>query len=443
MRRRSLRRRLLVLLFAATVFTWLAAATAGYVRSRQAANELLDEHLSQAAALLVAQAGGELEEIDLEHAPGLDRSQKVAFQIWEEGRRLRLHSSNAPNERLSPVTVGFSDTTHDAERWRVYSAWDAEREFLIQVGERTAAREEIAAGLGASLLLPLALALPLLAIGIWWSVRDGLRPLEQLRDELSQRDPQRLVPLEAADAPAELQPMMDEINRLFKTIDDLITRERRFTADAAHELRSPLAALGTQAQVARSAIDEARRVEALDALYLGSQRAARLIEQLLTLARLESGSLLKRGRCDLREIVRQRIAEQAQQALDKSLEVSLTDGTPVWMDGDPGLLEILARNLVDNALQYTPTGGQIEADVGAGAGAVYLRIRNSGPRPAPEVLARLGERFYRAAAAGETGSGLGLSIVQRVAQLHSGRVRYEPGPDGSGFMATVEFDVPR
>ncbi|HWQ39191.1 MAG TPA: sensor histidine kinase N-terminal domain-containing protein, partial [Burkholderiales bacterium] len=266
-RPRSLRRRLLVLLLGLTALTWLATATIGYLRARHEAAELLDAHLAQAAALLVAQSGEELDEIELEHAPALDRhAPKVAFQLWEDGRQLRLHSRNAPNERFSPVEEGFSDATHGGDGWRVFSAWDAEHELLIQVGERSRARDEIAAALGASLALPLAVALPLLGFAIWWSVGAALRPLERLRHDLSRRDPLRLAALDPALAPEEVRPLVEEINTLFARIDTLLQRERRFTADAAHELRSPLAALATQAQVARAATDDAVRSEALEAL---------------------------------------------------------------------------------------------------------------------------------------------------------------------------------
>jgi two-component system sensor histidine kinase QseC len=306
--------------------------------------------------------------------------------------------------------------------------------------EAREARDEIVEAMGESLLWPLAGALPLLAAAVWLGVGSGLRPLRELRAQLARRGAADLAPLDAQRAPAEIEPLVAELNRLFGRIGDALARERRLTADAAHELRTPLAVLSTQAQVARRATDDASRNEALDALVAGAERAARLIEQMLTLARLEAGGTgAAAGRFDLRETARAAIAELAGAALAKEIEVELAEGPPVEAEGHAALLAVLARNLVDNAVRYTQRGGRVEVAVRPGP---ELEVRDDGPGVPAHELARLGERFHRLAGQNETGSGLGLSIVLRIAELHRGHVRFSPGLDGRGLAVSVALGKP-
>jgi signal transduction histidine kinase len=302
--------------------------------------------------------------------------------------------------------------------------------------EAREAREEIVEALGESLAWPLAMALPALALAIWLGVGSGLRPLRELRAQLARRGAADLAPLDTARAPVEIEPLVAELNRLFGRIGEAMGRERRLTADAAHELRTPLAVLSTQAQVARGAGDEASRNEALDAIVAGAERAARLIEQMLTLARLESGQTAAAERVELRELVRAAMAEAAGGALAKGIELELAEGPPVEAEGHGALLAVLAKNLVDNAVRYTQPGGRVEVAVNPGP---VLEVRDNGPGVPSQELGRLGERFHRLAGQAETGSGLGLSIVLRIAQLHGGSVRFAAGAGGRGLVVSVSL----
>jgi signal transduction histidine kinase len=306
--------------------------------------------------------------------------------------------------------------------------------------EAREAREEIVEALGEALVWPLATALPALALAIWLGVGSGLRPLRELRDQLGRRGATDLAPLDAARAPAEIEPLVAELNRLFARIEEALARERRLTADAAHELRTPLAVLSTQAQVARRARDDASRNEALDALVAGAERAARLIEQMLTLARLEAGQTGAgaAGPFDLREVARAAMAELAGAALAKRIELELADGPAVEAEGHAALVGVLARNLVDNAVRYTQPGGRVEVAVRPGP---QLEVRDNGPGVPAGELSHLGERFHRLAGQGESGSGLGLSIVLRIAELHGARARFAPAA-GGGLAVSVSFPTP-
>ncbi len=444
----SLRRRLLGLLLGITAAGWLAMGVVGYLDVRHEAHEILDGHLAQTGALLAAQPGGEMDEVDTEHAPPLHRySLKVAFQVWERGSTLRLHSANAPNVRLSQSEQGFSDVVHEGVEWRVFSAWDDGREFLVQVAERQEARNEISTAQAKSLGLWLLAALPALALAIWLAVTHALGPLDELRRELARRDPRHLSTLKADGVPAETLPLVREINRLFERIDLLIERERRFTADAAHELRTPLAVLRTQAQVAQSTRTDTVRQEALDSLIAGTDRATRLIEQMLILARIESGDGGSEGpltqmplvTADLREIVRAEAATVAPRAVERHIDLALAGEGVVPILCRPELLAVLARNLLDNAVRYSPDGGLINVSVQAPDGHAELRVSNTGLPIAAEDLARLGERFHRIPGSSEMGSGLGLSIVARIAELHDARLDFEHGPDGAGLSVVIRF----
>ena len=437
----SLRRRLLLALLGGVALVWIGTALYSYFDARHEINRLLDAHLAQSASLLVAQVGHELEEIDLEHAPSAgERGRRVAFQIWERGTVLRLHSANAPQARLSQREEGFGTARIEGRSWRVFSAWDARHRYLVQVGERDETRREIAAGMAANLLLPLAAALPLLGLFVWLTVRRALVPLERLGREVGERRAGDFAPLAAQGAPSEVAPLVESLNGLFQRLDRLLESERRFTADAAHELRTPLAALKTQAQVARGASDDTARTHALDGVIAGCDRAARLVDQLLTLARLDPAEAGRPAeRCDLAALARRVVAELAPAALARRIDIELAGAQSAPVRGHGDLLEALLRNLVDNAVRYSPEGSTIEVRVGAAS----LSVSDAGPGVAPAEREKLGQRFFRILGSGQSGSGLGLSIVRRIAEIHGARLAFADGPGGRGLRVSVEFPAAR
>ena len=431
---RSLRRRVLALALSAVAFVWLCAAVYSYVDARHEANEILDGYLAQSAALLAAQASDDLDELDVEHAPQLHKyARRVAFQIWDRGRVLRLHSANAPDRRLMEREEGFGDVEIDGQRWRVFSSWDRKRRFLVQVAEERGARDAIAASVGRGLLTPLLLALPALAVLLWWAIASGLRPLRALGEQVARREPGNLAPLESASPPSEVAPLVASLNHLFARVTESVARERQFTDDAAHELRTPIAALRTQAQVALGATTDADRARALGQVMIGCDRAARLVDQMLTLARLDPArSDHPAEPCDLSAIVRTVLADAAPIAMDKSIDVELAASAAAVVNGDPTLLAVLARNLVDNAIRYGAAGVNVQVTVARHPETVELRIADDGPGVPPAELVHLGKRFYRQSETREAGSGLGLSIVQRIAEVHRATVTFRAPDTGTG-----------
>lgn len=440
----SLKRRLLLGLLAGVALVWLATAAYSYFYARHEVNELLDAHLAQSASLIVSQVGQDLEEIDLE--PALETGKhagRVSFQIWERGAVLRLRSAEAPRTRLSPREEGYSNAKLDGKTWRVFSLWDARRRFLVQIAERDETRREIATGVAASLLVPLLVALPVLALFAWLSIGRALKPLKLLGREVEERKADNLRALAAGDAPHEVLPLVRSLNALFERVSRLVENERRFTADAAHELRTPLAALKTQAQVALGASGGEARRHALESVVSGCDRATRLVEQLLTLARLEPDHAARPVEpCELRGLARQVIAELAPSALAQGVKIELRASESVSIPGHPDLVAVLLRNLVDNAIRYSPAGANVRVDVVRAAERARVTVADEGPGIAPEQRARIGQRFYRILGTGQPGSGLGLSIVRRIAEIHAAQLTFEDADNGRGLRVAIEFPAP-
>lgn len=437
----SLQARLLALVLGLVAIVWLGAAIATWIDARHELDELLDGHLAQAAALLVVQQAGEGDEDDLADAPSLHKyAPSVAFQVFHEGR-LMLRSANAASTPMSSATRGFETVRlAGGAEWRVFATRGADRDVQVYVGEQIASRSAILRAVLRSVLWPLFFALPLLALAAWWAVRQGLGPLRQLSRVLEQRRAQAVEPVVLSHAPLEMLPLLQALNQLFGRIGGMVESERRFTADAAHELRTPIAAIRAQAQVAMGAgADEAQRLHALQATLAGCDRATRLVEQLLTLSRLEAAPAALETTLDLSALTRRVAAELAPAALARQQTLELQAPVCCEVAGDEMLLGVLLRNLLDNALRYSPAGATIRIDVTRDEGATLLRVQDSGAGMNEAQMARLGERFYRVLGSEQPGSGLGWSIVRRIAQVHGAEVDVTRSEALGGLAVTVRW----
>ena len=443
---RSLQGRLLVLLLGLVVSVWLATAATTWFDARHELDELLDSHLAQAAAILVMQQAHEAGEDDHEvDSPTLHRyAPKVAFQVFHEGR-LALRSANAPASRMistgERIESGFQTVAFDGNAWRVFATHGAERDVQVFVGERMTSRTAIMWAVLRSTLWPMAVALPLLALAVWWSVNRSVEPLRRLGRSLAERDAYSLQPAVIKGAPLEMTPMIDALNGLFQRIADLMESERRFTADAAHELRTPIAAIRAQAQVALGEVDAELRHHALHATLEGCDRATRLVAQLLTLSRLEAGAEGAAVDVDLSELVRRVVADEAPQGLRKQQAIEVDSAVQCRVKGDATLLAVLTRNLVDNALRYSPARATVRITVQTGEAVVRLRVEDSGPGISDADMQRLGERFFRVLGSGEGGSGLGWSIVRRIAAAHGASIQVGSSPALGGLCTDVVWPL--
>lgn len=431
---RSLQSRLLVLVLAVVAVVWLSTAVMTWMDARHTLDELLDSHLEQAAALLSAQRAETLEEDRAFDAP------KVAFQVFRDGR-LVLRSANAPATPMvnagKNFKTGFATVPIGGNPWRVFTAVGAARDVQIYVGERMESRAAILWAVLRITLLPMAMALPLLALALWWAVNRGVEPMRQLGIALGQRLPEALQPLSLDGAPAEVVPMVVALNGLLVRISKLLETERRFTADAAHELRTPIAAIRAQAQVALLQSQPQLRQQALQHTLEGCDRATRLVEQLLTLSRLEAAQALEMGIVDLSAVARQVVGGLAAKALGKRQCLELDAPEPCPVAGDATLLAVLVRNLVDNAVRYSPVGAHIVVSLPTAKGDALMRVQDSGPGLSDTDRARLGERFFRVLGTAQNGSGLGWSIARRIASAHRLEVHATPSQILGGLCAEV------
>lgn len=443
---RSLQGRLLGLSLGLVVGVWAVTAALTWIDVRHELDELLDGHLAQAAALLVVQQAREIEDVDhAVDAPTLHRyAPKVAFQVFHDGA-LALRSANAPALPMVGLAErfesGFRTVQIDAVDWRVFAARGAERDVQVYVGEQVDSRASILWAVLRSTLWPMLVALPLLALALGWAVHRGVAPLRRLGRTLASRQPRALDPVVVDGAPTEMTPMIDALNGLFVRIGELMESERRFTADAAHELRTPISAIRMQAQVAQGESDEGLRRHALAATLEGCDRASRLVDQLLTLSRLEAGAAASGQPVDLAAVIRSVVSDLAVLAIQKgqALEVDADAAGPARVRGDALLIAVLARNLIDNAIRYSPPGGRVLVTLDGPRDRIRLTIDDSGPGLSEPDLQRLGERFFRVLGSGQGGSGLGWSIVRRIADVHRATVEVGRSPTLGGLRVTVEW----
>lgn len=429
--RHSLQRRLLATVMTIIVLAAAVLAGTAWRSALRQADEMFDYHLQQMAHAL---RGG------LPLAPpaqDVDGSDEYLVQIWGPDGVQLFRSVPTP---LPPRAVlGFSDARLDGVHYRVYSVQSPYQ--TVQIAQNLDARQARARALALRATLPMALIAPLLMLLAWWGIRRSLAPLARTRAEVAVRAADDLSPLQGTGLPDEVLPLVDEINALFGRLDQAFAAQRAFVANAAHELRSPLAALKLQAQAVERAADDSARATALARLQQGIDRAIRLMQQLLLLARQEAavqdGALLPP--LALAPLARQAVAEALPQAQARGIDLGLeTEGEETALPavrGDADALAILLRNLLDNAIKYTPEGGRIDLVLGPRSVAVH----DSGPGIAPAERARVFERFYRSPDAAAGGSGLGLTIAQAIAERHGATLQLDSSPRLGGLAATLRF----
>lgn len=438
----SIRRQLLVWLFAGLLAGVAVAAAGTYLRARDEANALFDYQLQQMVASLTdapfapAPAG----------LPGVGAdADSLVVQIWDRnGAQLYLSQP----QRVLPqrAQLGFAKLHTEAGDWRVFSAFTGNQ--VVQVAQPMHVRSELAASMALRTIVPLLAVMPVLGLLIWFIIARGLQPLERVAAAVSRRSPTLLEPLAERGLPREVQPLVQALNGLLLRLEQALCAQRTFIADAAHELRTPLTAVHLQAQLAERATTDAERRKALADLKSGLERATRLSEQLLTLARAEPGvdaserPLLP---IDLTALAREVIEELAPLAAEKRIDLGLSEGGAARVRGDRDALRTLLSNLIDNALRYTGRGSRVDVATEAQGERALLFVRDNGPGIAPTERARVFDRFYRGQPVGDAaagyvrGSGLGLAIVKSIAAQHGAAIELGPGIDGAGLGATVRF----
>ena len=433
---KSIRARLLLWLLATLAGAALVMGGLTY-RSVLAQTEALFDYQLRQMALSLRDQGA--------IAPGqagalADEQLDFVVQIWTvDGRG--LYASRPHSSLPERASLGFADISAQGQTWRTFGV--ATRERVIQVAQPRQIRRQLAADAALHSVAPLLFAAPVLALMVWWLAAATLAPLQRLAQGLRERDEQSVQPLATSGLPAEVAPLVAALNGLLGRLGASLETQRAFVSDAAHELRSPLTALSLQLQLLQRAPDEAARVAAIESLRAGIERAGRLVEQLLTLARSEPGAALAMvDGLDLAELMRAAIADTVPLARsrDTSIELFAPEpwAPPVRVRGEAGALTMLARNLADNAVRHAPRGARVELRVFLDDGVPTLQVDDAGPGIAAEERERVFDRFYRRASDDAAGTGLGLAIVRSVAARHGASVRLAASPLG-GLRATVRF----
>jgi two-component system OmpR family sensor kinase len=436
----SLRARLLWFLLGAIVLTALAQVVIAYRTAHAEADVIFDYHMQQMAMALRSGLPSNAAATP-ELSPADSQAADFVVQVWTADG---LQVFRSADTRLPERSVlGFSDVSVDGSTYRVFSMQSGTQ--TIQVAQDMAPRREMARTLALRTVAPIAVMAPLLMMLVWWVVNASMLPVARARLQVAQRRADELTEIGEAGLPEEIRPLVHELNLLFGRLSLAFDAQKSFVADAAHELRSPLAALKLQVQGLRSAGSDAARELAVARLSAGIDRATRLVEQLLVLARQQASAAngAKTEPVPLADIVRQALIDATSSAQAHGLDVGLAHADEGEVAGQPEALRILVRNLVDNALKYTPSGGKIDIEVRCTGERIVLGVDDSGPGIAEADRARVLDRFYRVEGTQAPGSGLGLAIVHAIADFHRATLTLSRSAALGGLRVTLSFPVAR
>ena len=452
--RYSLKEILLFALLTATVLIWGVTAYISYKVTRDEMVKLFDVELEQSAHALYAFMGHLLYEGSLYELWDIDSPdntlptdqfmskyrRKIAFQLIYKEEGLILRSETAPENPMSDSLNGFSKTEVDGYLWHVFSLSYDKDEYIIHVGQRDDIRRELKDEIASHLIRPLLISLPFLGVVIWLIVGRSLKPVNRLTQQLALREANYLKPLTTKYLPTEIVPVVDELNKLFSQLEKAFENERKFTADASHELKTPLAGLLTQAQVALRTTDESVRRQALGRIEQAVKRMTNMVQQLLTFSRIESDpSYLTKQTVQIGHEIIQVIADLEPEAHKKQISMSFENNYSGTVNANSLLINILIRNIIDNAVKYTPPGGEVIIELSQQSG-VLLSVEDSGPGIAVEQHEDSYKRFYRCVETANKvqGSGLGLSMVSRIAVLHDAELTMDVSRFG-GLKMSLYF----
>ena len=441
----SLRNFLLFSILISIVVTGGATIWGGYRASVHEVEELFDAQLSRSARLML---GLVLAETNLGHVKEFSENVqgniltlsekdhiedelykhghfyelKLAYQVWDSYGNMLLRSANAPLQPMSDLEQGYSSQLFNQQNWRTFSLWDAQQRYRVITAERDDVRNDLVNKITLQMTWPFLLLVPLMGIFVWYFVGRGLTPLENVAREIASRESEYLEPLSLIRVPQEIKPLVDELNRLFGSLRQSFEKERRFTADAAHELRTPLAALKVNLQVAESTDKAAEKQQALQAIRQGVDRASHLMDQLLGLARLEPQairSLQSIESVDLHALCVEVITEIYPLSQQKKQQISLLGDAGIVLQGYEYPLRSMLSNLLSNSVSYTPAGGEIQLELKKKQDVIHIWVHDSGPGIPEKDRESVLSRFRKVKGSMHSGSGIGLSIVKRVVELHS------------------------
>lgn len=444
----SLRNHLMNWLFTPLFVLWVFSTATGYIATIKYANRPYDSALLERAEALAAQ----LTPADDGKNPlpnrALSPRDEAFYTLYDaDGRHLAGNVSlpRPPEFLLRKTEPVFTDAEYRGIKIRMvvlHLPGQDGRPIRLQLAEQLDKRQALIRGILANIVIPQLMLILMAGAAVWYALKRGLAPLEHLRQEVAERSRTDLRQLSESKAPDEVRPLIHAFNQLLQRLSQVLDSQKRFVADAAHQLRTPFAGLKTQAELALRETDPDKMQNALRKIHASAERCNHLVNQLLALARNEPGGHLysSLGTLELGRLAQEATMHWVPEALRKDIDLGFEAYRhTVPVKGDPlGLTEML-NNLLDNAIRYTQPGGRVTVSVGYDNGGGVLRVEDDGPGIPPDQRDRVFERFYRILGSGEKGSGLGLSIVKEVAELHHATVELGEGPDGHGLRVTLRF----
>lgn len=447
---RSIRRRLVLLLLGSLLLVWGWTLAYSFRNATHEVDEWENARLVQVArTLMFADVDGlkrlAQEKWDEEDDDGdLESAHLLRFLVRDGKGDVLVSTNGLPSLDLAPSAApqfdhGVQTLTVNGDPWYVYSLQDAKTGRTVQVFQQGDKRGDLAVGVAKRIAQPLAVALPLLALLVWISIGRSLAPLKTTSMQIKTRNADNLAPIDMSRAPDEIRPLGDALNSLLLRLSSSIEHERAFTADAAHELKTPLAVIKVQTQVALQATIAAQQRLAMQNVVEGVDRAAHLVDQLLLLARLDETRNLSMSLISLNDAVRACTAAHETDRRRKGITLTIIENASLAVNGNAEFLRSLLNNLVDNAVKYGVQGGHIEIVLTKTAGKPVVIVRDDGPGVQTRERARLTDRFYRAMGNQAYGSGLGLSIAARIASLFDAVLSFDEGIHGKGLSAKLEF----
>ena len=409
------------------------AGLSAYWLAQEEANELFDYQLKQIAVSLNGSNDLPITVIAADDEPDEDN----VVQVWNtQGKP--LFSSNPSRALPRYDMLGLHTVIYQQKRWRIYNM--LRQGLFIQIAQPMAVRDELAAELAGRILIPFFLLIPLLAGLIWWTVARSLRPLQVVTSAVTARDEDSMQALDETGLPTEIRPMVAALNQLFTRLSYSMQLQRTFVADAAHELRTPLTALKLQLELTERATTDAQRQSGFAKLNTRLNRSIHLVRQLLTLTRSESRVEAEPFTyIDLSALVEDVVQDLMPLAEISRIDLRADIGDKVTVLGQPENLTIVISNLLDNAIRYTPSLGQVCISVTLEAGHAVLRVIDNGHGIAEHERERVFDRFYRCEGTVVTGSGLGLAIVRNITQAHHATLTLSDNLSDSGLMVTIIF----
>jgi two-component system sensor histidine kinase QseC len=444
----SIRHRLMWLVLSSVALVWGIALVTSYRQAEYEVEEWEDARLAEVAQILALldphdlvtlanaridvseeEKGGETSASKEDDDDSLPRD--ALFQVRDAGNHvlagspklIGLHAWNLP----VPTTSGAQNIVLGGRLWHTFTLRETRLGHTVRVFEQANTRSDLTSGVARRIARPVVLVLPVLALLIWFSIGLSLAPLRTLHKAIRQRDIHRFEPVEIKRPPTEVRPLVDAINDVLSRLQNSLERERAFTADAAHELKTPLAAIKVQAQVALGEANVSRQRLAMQRVVQGVDRSARLAEQLLLLARLDEREKIPTEPLDAAEVAQDAVLANTQNAAQKNMTVTFHADAHALIAGDAVLIGILLDNLIDNSIKYGRHGGRIEVVLRRDDDQVLLSVQDDGPGVAPGDLARLTNRFFRATGVQVSGSGLGLSIVARIVEHFDAHLSFGTG----------------